>query len=194
MWGVATLARKYIMPHLQPPSEDAFQETSSQLTAQFDEAAALLKQIQEETVAAHNAVQQQQQAVDSAITEVKTVMSELRAGEEKSQNEMREIRNEVDNIRDMLPKMLDANREAQSHSLAELQQELKSLKALLVTRRPESPSTPNSILNLGRPSIPSWQLSGGSESTTPASNIPKSPFSTIPAESSSTAEPSNANE
>lgn len=92
------------MPHLQPPSEDAFQETSSQLTAQFDEAAALLKQIQEETVAAHTAVQQQQQAVDSAITEVKTVMSELRAGEEKSQNEMREIRNEVDNIRDMLPK------------------------------------------------------------------------------------------
>ncbi|KAG9099813.1 peroxisomal membrane protein pex14, partial [Ceratobasidium sp. 392] len=62
MYGVAALARKYIMPHLQPPSEDAFEATSSQLTAQFDEAAALLKQIQEDTNAAHNAVQQQQKA------------------------------------------------------------------------------------------------------------------------------------
>ena len=43
--------------------------------------------------------------MDSAIEQVKTVMSELRAGEERSQNEMREIRSEVDTIRDMLPKV-----------------------------------------------------------------------------------------
>jgi peroxin-14 len=93
------------VPHLQPPSEDAFEATSSQLTAQFDEAAALLKQIQAETAAARDAVRHQQEAVDSAIDQVKTVMSEVRAGEEKSQNEMREIRSEVDTIRDMLPKV-----------------------------------------------------------------------------------------
>ncbi|KEP53675.1 putative peroxisomal membrane anchor protein (Pex14) [Rhizoctonia solani 123E] len=167
MYGLTALARKYVAPHLQPPSEDAFEATTSQLTAQFDEAAALLKQIQEDTVNARDAVQQQQQAVDSAIEQVKNVMSELRTGEEKSQNEMREIRSEVDAIRDMLPKMLEANREAQTHALSELQQEVKSLKALLVTRRPESPSAPSSILNLGRPSIPAWQLSGGSDASTP---------------------------
>jgi peroxin-14 len=98
-------SQKYIMPHLQPPSEDAFEATSSQLTTQFDEAAALLKQIQEDTVAAHNAVQEQQKAVDSAVEEVKNVMGELKNGEERSQNEMREIRSEVDNIREMLPKV-----------------------------------------------------------------------------------------
>ncbi|CAE6522147.1 unnamed protein product [Rhizoctonia solani] len=167
MYGLTALARKYVAPHLQPPSEDAFEATTSQLTAQFDEAAALLKQIQEDTVNARDAVQQQQQAVHSAIEQVKNVMSELRTGEEKSQNEMREIRSEVDAIRDMLPKMLEANREAQTHALSELQQEVKSLKALLVTRRPESPSAPSSILNLGRPSIPAWQLSGGSDASTP---------------------------
>ncbi|KAG8712299.1 peroxisomal membrane protein pex14 [Ceratobasidium sp. 394] len=178
MYGVAALAKKYIMPHLQPPSEDAFEATSSQLNAQFDEAAALLKQIQEDTVAAHHAVQQQQEAVDSAVEEVKTVMAELRKGEEKSQNEMREIRSEIDNIRDMLPKMLDANKEAQSHSLAELHQEIKSLKALLVTRRPESPSTTSSVLNLGRPSIPAWQLAGGSEPAIPGTGVAKPAFGT----------------
>ncbi|CAE6449536.1 unnamed protein product [Rhizoctonia solani] len=174
MYGLTALARKYVMPHLQPPSEDAFEATASQLSTQFDEAAALLKQIQEDTVDARNAVQQQQQTVDSTIEQVKNVMSELRAGEEKSQNEMREIRSEVDTIRDMLPKMIEANREAQTHALSELQQEVKSLKALLVTRRPESPSTPSSILNLGRPSIPAWQLSGGTDTSTPGGNS-KSP-------------------
>lgn len=176
MYGITALARKYIVPHLQPPSEDAFEATASQLNAQFDEAAALLKQIQEDTVAARDAVQQQQQAVDSAIDQVKAVMSELRTGEERSQNEMREIRSEVDTIRDMLPKMIEANREAQTHALSELQQELKSLKALLVTRRPESPSTPSAILNLGRPSIPAWQLTGGSEASTPGGGAAKAPF------------------
>ncbi|CAE7146871.1 unnamed protein product [Rhizoctonia solani] len=183
MYGLTALARKYVVPHLQPPSEDAFEATTSQLTTQFDEAAALLKQIQEDTVNARDAVQQQQQAVDTAIEQVKNVMSELRAGEEKSQNEMREIRSEVDTIRDMLPKMIDANREAQTRALSELQQEVKSLKALLVTRRPESPSTPGSILNLGRPSIPAWQLSGGSDSSTPGGDSKLSA-----PESSSTAE------
>lgn len=133
MYGLAALARvseilhqdelkmkpkwkKYIMPHLQPPSEDAFEATSSQLTAQFDEAAALLKQIQEETVAARDAVRNQQEAVDSAIDQVKTVMSELRSGEEKSQNEMREIRSEVDTIRDMLPKVRQLQPQLLKHS------------------------------------------------------------------------------
>ncbi|KAJ1311079.1 hypothetical protein OPQ81_009583 [Rhizoctonia solani] len=174
MYGLAALARKYVIPHLKPPSEDAFEATTSQLTAQFDEAAALLKQIQEDTINARDAVEQQQQAVNSAIEQVKSVMSELRAGEEKSQNEMREIRSEVDTIRDMLPKMIEANQEAQTHALSELQQEVKSLKALLVTRRPESPSTSSSILNLGRPSIPAWQLSGGSDASTLGGNS-KSP-------------------
>lgn len=198
MYGVTALARKYIMPHLQPPSEDAFEATTSQLNSQFDEAAALLKQIQEDTTTARDAVQQQQKAVDSAVEEVKTVMEMLKKGEESSQNEMREIRGEIDNIRDMLPKMLDANREAQSHSLAELHQEIKSLKALLVTRRPESPSTSSPLLNLGRPSIPSWQLSAGSDSTTPSASVAKSSLNTaIPAQSkdsSASAEQASTNE
>ena len=53
--------------------------------------------------------------------------------------------------------MIEKNKETQSQSLAELQQELKSLKALLLTRGPSAPSTPL-IPTGGRPSIPAWQL------------------------------------
>lgn len=68
-------------------------------------------------------------------------------------------------------------------SLSELQQELKSLKALLLSRQPSYPSTPSPSLPsfAGRPSIPSWQLSDGlnaTDSTQPATNgttLPRSP-------------------
>jgi peroxin-14 len=61
--------------------------------------------------------------------------------------------------------MIEKNKEAQTQSLGELQQDLKSLKTLLLSRTPSS-STPAPPLPSfpPRPSIPSWQLSGSSGS------------------------------
>ena len=63
-------------------------------------------------------------------------------------------------------KMIEKNKESQSNSLAELQQELKSLKGLLLSRGPSFPSSTSPSPGLpgftGRPSIPAWQLAGGS--------------------------------
>jgi peroxin-14 len=57
--------------------------------------------------------------------------------------------------------MIDKTKESQKQSLAELQQELKSLKALLLSRGPGIPSTPSALPPFtGRPSIPAWQLAG----------------------------------
>lgn len=60
--------------------------------------------------------------------------------------------------------MIEKNKESQAQSLAELQQELKSLKALLLSRGPSYPSSPSPSLPnfVGRPSIPAWQLAGNS--------------------------------
>jgi peroxin-14 len=59
--------------------------------------------------------------------------------------------------------MIEKNKETQSQSLAELQQELKSLKALLLSRGPVSiPSSPLPIS--GRPTIPAWQLASTGQS------------------------------
>ena len=55
--------------------------------------------------------------------------------------------------------MIEKNKESHNQSLAELQQELKSLKALLLNRGTSISSTPTSPLPMvGRPVIPSWQL------------------------------------
>ena len=74
--------------------------------------------------------------------------------------------------------MIEKNKEFQNQSLNELQQELKSLKALLLNR-PATSSTPVSSLPLlGRPSIPVWQL--GSTPQVNSSSISSAPSPILP--------------
>ena len=166
----------------------AYEADKDALTAQFDAAEALLKEIQTETAAVKVAVEEQRSHVEKVTQDVEAAVKEMRESEVKTRDEMQEIRSEVTNIHEMLPKvrsvecyvscmsslvvqMIEKNKEVQSQSLGELQQELKSLKALLLSRGPATPSTP-SIPSFPsyptKPSIPAWQLAAGdSRSSTP---------------------------
>ncbi|KAH7883657.1 hypothetical protein F5I97DRAFT_1938352 [Phlebopus sp. FC_14] len=172
-YGFVSLFKKFMLPHLRPPTATAYEQDRDTLTAQFDAAETLLKEIQTEAAAVRAAVEEQKEKVDKATRDVESVVTEMREGEAKTRDEMREIRDEIENIREMLPKMMEKNKESQHQSLAELQQELKSLKALLLSRGStsltSSPSTPLPGL-AGRPSIPSWQLAG--TSPTPSASEP----------------------
>jgi peroxin-14 len=76
------------------------------LTAQFDAAEALLKEIRAETSAVKVAVENQQEKVDKATVDVETAVQQMREGETRARDEMREIREEVHNIREMIPKVI----------------------------------------------------------------------------------------
>ncbi|KAL0072040.1 peroxisomal membrane protein pex14 [Marasmius tenuissimus] len=158
-YGVVSLFKKYVQPHLQPPDTTVYEGDRDALTAQFDAAEALLKEIQSETAAIRTAVEDQKERVDKTVRDVEAVVTEMRQGETTTRDEMREIREEIDTIREMLPKMLEKNKESHGQSMAELQQELRSLKALLMSRGPSISSIPSPAPLVGRPSIPAWQLS-----------------------------------
>ncbi|KAI6162251.1 hypothetical protein EDD17DRAFT_1886404 [Pisolithus thermaeus] len=164
VYGAVSLFKKYLAPHLKPPAATAYEQDRDALTAQFDAAEALLREIQDETASVRAAVEEQREKVDKATKDVESVVVEMREGEARARDEMREIRDEVENIREMLPKMIENNKEAQKQSLSELQHELKSLKTLLLSRGGTLSSTPSTPLPAlaGKPSIPSWQLSGAS--------------------------------
>ncbi|PBK77281.1 hypothetical protein ARMSODRAFT_992371 [Armillaria solidipes] len=180
-YGAVTLFKKYLLPHLQPPSTTAYEQDRDALNAQFDAAEALLKEIQAETALVRAAVEEQKEKVDKTTKDIELVVTEMRGSELKTRDEMREIRDEVNTIREMLPKMIDRNKEAQAQSLAELQQELKSLKALLLSRGSmsisSSPSTP--LPTPGRPSIPAWQLAAA-PSPMGSTTEPSTPSYTLP--------------
>jgi peroxin-14 len=99
------LSQKYLLPNLRPPAATAYEEDRDALTAQFDAAEALLKEIQTETTAVRIAVEEQNEKVDKTTQDVEAVVKEMRDGELKTRDEMREIGEEVSNIREMLPKV-----------------------------------------------------------------------------------------
>lgn len=65
----------------------------------------MLKEMQADTAAVREVVDESKEKVDKATEEVQAAVVEMREGEAKTRDEMREIREEVNNIRDMLPKV-----------------------------------------------------------------------------------------
>jgi peroxin-14 len=73
--------------------------------------------------------------------------------------------------------MIEKNKEAQTQSLGELQQDLKSLKTLLLSRTPSTSTAAPPLPSFPpRPSIPAWQLSSSSSSPANASLDAPLPF------------------
>ncbi|KAL7285178.1 hypothetical protein ACG7TL_000271 [Trametes sanguinea] len=182
-YGAIALFRKYVSPHLKPPSATAYEEDKDAMNAQFDAAEALLKEIQAETAAVRAAVEEQNERVIRVTEDVENAVKDMREGEVRTRDEMREIRDEVNAVRELLPKMIEKTKESQNQSLAELQQELKSLKALLLSRGPGVSTGPSTPILPGKPSIPAWQLASGppaSSMSTP-STPPPLPSSPAPA-------------
>ncbi|KAI9508782.1 hypothetical protein F5148DRAFT_1299180 [Russula earlei] len=172
VYGAVALARKYLFPHLQAPSSTAYEEDRDALTAQFDAAESLLREISAETSAVKVAVENQREKVEKATADVEAAVEQMREGESRARDEMREIREEVNNIREMIPK-------------ENLQQDLKSLKTLLLSRTPNASTTSAPALPgfPPRPSIPSWQLSGlstGPANPNPSLDSYTSPSTSVP--------------
>jgi peroxin-14 len=93
------------LPHLIPPSATAYEADRDALTAQFDAAAELIKDIQSEAVASRSIVEEQREKVDSALDKLQIAINETKEGEARAKADLREIRDEVNNVRDMLPKV-----------------------------------------------------------------------------------------
>jgi peroxin-14 len=97
--------QKYLLPALAPPTATQLTAAQEALAAKYDEAAALLETLQADTAAVRADVAEQSRKVDEGLGGVKDAVREVRLKEERRDEEMREIRLEVDSVRDMLPKV-----------------------------------------------------------------------------------------
>ncbi|KAG8903161.1 peroxisomal membrane protein pex14 [Tulasnella sp. 403] len=147
MMGAYALARKYLFPHLAPPPLTAFQESQTSLEAQFERVAQQISELSEQTQTQFKLVEEQKEHVERATTEVERALEDMKAEEKRSKAELQEIKDEIANIRDMVPKLIQSSQANATSTLADVQQELKSLKALLLSRPqslPFSAGTPGS--------------------------------------------------
>ncbi|GAA6002653.1 Pex14p [Rhodotorula paludigena] len=178
-WLTVKLAQKFLVPHLQPPSETDLEASQRALEAKYDEAAALLRTLQESTDAVAQSLDVQKADVEKELDEVRRAVSEMREGEKKRDEWAKNVGRQVDDMVKSLPSLLDKQASAQTSSLADLQTELKSLKSLLIARRP--PATTSTSTG-ALPSSPSSSTPAPSTAT-PAPTAPAAPpasHSTLP--------------
>ncbi|EPB89038.1 hypothetical protein HMPREF1544_04161 [Mucor circinelloides 1006PhL] len=137
-YGVWTLAKRLFGPWFQVPTQKELEEDKEKLDAQFQAVEDSLKEIKDQTNTALTTVTSQTKKVDDSITNLETVLKELKEGDAQRDQEFKNVKGDIDALKELVPKTLERNKEAQNAVLVDLQNEMKSLKSLLVSRRATS--------------------------------------------------------
>ncbi|KAG8963588.1 peroxisomal membrane protein pex14 [Tulasnella sp. 425] len=169
--GAYSLAKKFLFPHLTPPPLDAFQQTQASLEAQFDAISKQLADLQTESDAQRKIVEASKDEVARVVSEVDAALRELKLEEEKAKLELKEIREEVGNVRELVPKLIQSSQASATNTLADVQAELKSLKTLLLSR-PSQPTTPSMGYPQPPPSSTALPYGVGTPTGSSTANLP----------------------
>ncbi|TIA91254.1 hypothetical protein E3P99_01183 [Wallemia hederae] len=173
-YGIGSLAKRYLWPHLQPPTSTQYEADLQALNDKYDEAEGMLKELREDTTAIKDSLAGQQDKVNETVVEIERAVDGIKSSEKRTRDEMDGIIREISDIKAQIPKLVETQQQAQASTLNELQSELKSLKSLLLSRQNGGTTSPSSSIQIGKPQIPAWQLAtangSGSGSATSPSN------------------------
>ena len=101
----AALARKYVVPALQPPTETELVAAREALEARYDEAAKVLESLRDETGQIRERLDRQADEVAKGVDEVREAVREVRERDQKRDEDVKACRDEVETIREMLPRV-----------------------------------------------------------------------------------------
>lgn len=133
-YGVWTLAKRLFGPWFKVPTQKELEEDKEKLDAQFQAVEDSLKEIKDQTNTALTTVSSQTKKVDDSLSSLETVLKELKEGDEKRDEEFKNVKSDIDALKDLVPKTLERNKESQNAALLDLQNEMKSLKSLFISR------------------------------------------------------------
>lgn len=170
-YGVMSLARRYLYPHLQPPNKTVLEEEREALEAKYDEVALHLEELDQTTEAMSQGLAAQQSAIQESVRGVNDLVAESRSREEQRDKDLEQMKSDIESMREEFAAMLDRSRTSSITALTDLQGELKSLRSLLVSRgglnTPSSSTTPAETSApppaKPAPQIPAWQLESHDE-------------------------------
>jgi peroxin-14 len=184
-YGLYFTAKRYILPVISPPTAPQLEQDKASIDDSFKRAFDLLEQLNTDTAALKASEEARTERLDNALGEVESVLASLKESSKRQGDDNRRIEDDVRGLRDLIPKALDAQKEANDNRLKELSTELKSLKTLIGNRMsapapapvPRVPTTPYYGSSANGTSTPAVTAT-----TQPAST--EQPTSTPPAASS----------
>ncbi|KAI9644503.1 peroxisomal membrane protein pex14 [Ciborinia camelliae] len=133
-YGAYFLAKRYIYPIIAPPTPPQLEQDKKEIDDSFEKAFSLLDQLAKDTETLKTSEQERTERLDIALTEVETVINELKSSSRRRDEESRRMGDEVRGLKDLIPRAMDGQKEATDNRLKELAVELKSLKTLMGQR------------------------------------------------------------
>lgn len=153
---------------IAPPTAPQLEQDKKSIDESFEKAFSLLDQLAKDTETLKTSEQARTERLDTALTEVENVISELKISSRRREEESRRISDEVRGLKDLIPKAMEGQRENTDSRLKELNTELKSLKTLMGQRM--NPASQTSTNSYGRPSGIGASSATGTPSATPNFN------------------------
>lgn len=140
-YGLYFVAERYVLPIVAPPTPPQLEQDKKAIDDSFEKAFALLDQLAKDTEALKESEQTRTERLDAALSEVESVISDLKTASRRREDESRRISDEVRGLKDLIPKAMEGQKESTDTRLRELNTELKSLKTLMGQRMNPAPST-----------------------------------------------------
>jgi peroxin-14 len=133
-YGLWVVTQRYIKPLIAPPTPPQLEQDKAAIDEQFARAFALLDTLSSDTTALKEAEEARTLRLDTTLTDVEAVVAELKASNQRREDESRRMEAEIRSIKESLPKAIDNVREGSEKRLKELSRELSSLKLLMGNR------------------------------------------------------------
>lgn len=167
-YGLYTLGKRYVYPLVAPPTPERLESDKKSIDEQFEKAFTLVDQLAKDTEEVKAAEQQRNEKLNDALTELETVISELKSSNRRREDEAQRIRDDVQGLKDSIPKALDAQKTSSDTRLQEVNAELKSLKTIISQRMASQQPAANNYLNRPSAATPT-PVASPATATAPAS-------------------------
>ncbi|RFU80271.1 hypothetical protein TARUN_1947 [Trichoderma arundinaceum] len=133
-YGLYSLGKRYVYPLVAPPTPEKLEQDKKSIEEQFDKAFALVEQLSKDTEALKDSEKQRTERLDITLADLDTIMTELKAANRRREDDAQRIRDEVQGLKDAIPRAMNNQKELTDNRLAEINTELTSLKTLVSQR------------------------------------------------------------
>jgi len=149
-YGLYTLGKRYVYPLIAPPTPERLEQDKKSIDEQFEKTFALVDQLAKDTEALKAAEKERTERLDTALEELETVIADLKSANRRRDDEAQRVRDDVQGLKDSIPRALSSQKDLTDRRLQEVNAELKSLKTL-ITQRMNPTATSTSVSNYLRP-------------------------------------------
>ncbi|KAK0382907.1 hypothetical protein NLU13_8823 [Sarocladium strictum] len=150
-YGLYSLGKRYVYPLVAPPTPEKLDQDKKSIEEQFDRAFSLVEQLAKDTEELKAAEQKRTERLDSAILDVEAVVADLKASNRRREDDAQKIRDEINSLKEALPKAMQDQRDSTDNRMREVNTELASLKTLMTQRLTSASASASQSTNPLRP-------------------------------------------